>query len=78
MCVSVRLAWRTIEAAKLAISVADVSRIQVSVDIEKGGAPVFPATYTVGQFPQRRQIIGCKQRQSIFKREPLGAFNFFG
>jgi hypothetical protein len=75
MRVSIRLARRAIEAAKLAINVADVGGIEVAVNIEEGCAPVFSAPNAVSQLTKRRQVVCCKKCQSVFKRKSFAGFN---
>ena len=56
------LSGSAIESTKLAINVADVGGIEVSVHIEERGAAVFAAANAVSQFAKCRQIVGCEQR----------------
>jgi hypothetical protein len=39
---------------------------------------VTPATHRVRQFTQRRQIVSCVKRHTIFKRETLAGTRAFG
>src|SRR6185369_14668634 len=52
VCVSVGLPRCAVETAKLAISVTDVCRIEMSIDVEVGRAAMSLASHDVGQLPE--------------------------
>jgi len=55
--VSVRLARSSIEAAKLAVDVTDVSWIEMTVDVEVSDFPVSLPSDCVGEFAEPGQIV---------------------
>ena len=73
--VSIRLARRAKEPAKLSIGVTDVRRVQVAIDVEVRGAPVTSTTHEVGEFTERRQIVGRIKRDAVFERESFTGVN---
>ena len=54
MRVGVGLSRRAIKAAKLAVGVTNIRRIEVPIDVEISGAAVLAAANAVGEFAQRR------------------------
>src|SRR5690242_840858 len=69
VCISVRLSRGAKEAAKLAVGITNVGRVEVPVDVEIRGATVTPASDRIGEFAERRQV-GCFiKRNAIVERE---------
>src|SRR5687768_105116 len=54
MRVGVSLAGSAIEAAELTISVANVGRIEMAIDVEIGTSAVLSPAHSVGEFTQSR------------------------
>jgi hypothetical protein len=77
VCVSVGLPRGAVEAAKLAVGVTDICRIEVSIDIEVGRATVSSSADYVGQLTETRQIVRGVEHQTIFKRETFAARDEF-
>ena len=69
MCIGVRLTRRAEEAAELAVDIADVCRVEVTVDVEICRASVPRATDGVGEFAQRVEIICVKESDAVVERE---------
>src|SRR6478672_2368495 len=67
MRVGVGLSRCAIKAAKLAVGVANIRRIEVAVNIEISGAAMLAAANAVGEFAQGRQVVGCEQSDAVFK-----------
>ena len=76
MRVSARLSRGTIEAAELAIDIANVRRVEMPVHIEVRVPAVLLPAHEIGQFTQRGQIVGREKCQPICEREPLAASDF--
>jgi hypothetical protein len=74
--VSVGHARRAIEAAELAVGVADVRVVEMAVDVEVSAPPVEATTHGVGQLRERGQIVRRIQSHAVFKRQPLAGFDF--
>ena len=73
--IGVRLARGTKESAELAIDVTDIGRIEMPVNVEISGAPVPPAANRIGEFAQRIEVVGGKERDSICERKALAGLN---
>ncbi len=66
--IGVGLARRAKETAKLAINVANVRRIEMTIDVEVSRAPVFRSPDSVGKFAQRVEILGAEEGNAVVER----------
>src|SRR5947207_11218378 len=69
--VSVRLARSAIEAAELAVDVANIRRIEMPIDVEVSGAAVLLSTNCVGEFAQRVEVFGMEKSEAVIERQTL-------
>src|SRR5437763_1277683 len=69
--VSVRLARRAIEAAELAVDVANIRRIEMPIDVEVSGAAVLLSTHYIGQLAERVQVVGMEKGEAVIERQTL-------
>ena len=76
--VGVGLARRAVEAAELAVGVADVGLVEMAVDVEVGGAPVQAAADGVGEPAEGGHVFGREKREAVGERQPLAGFDFGG
>src|SRR5437016_7063129 len=72
--VSVRLARRAIEAAELAVDVANIRRIEMPIDVEVSGAAVLLSTHYIGQLAERVQVVGMEKGEAVIERQTLAGF----
>src|SRR5215212_1545904 len=71
VCVGVWLSRSAIEAAKLAIGVADVCRIEMPVNVEVSRAAMSLPSHEVRQFAECGKIVGCVQSDAIGEGESI-------
>ncbi|HEY9500598.1 MAG TPA: hypothetical protein VIR01_03075, partial [Pyrinomonadaceae bacterium] len=57
--------WSSEESAELAVGVTYVRWIEVPVDVKKSGAAVPFAASCISEFAKTRQIVRCKQGQTV-------------
>ena len=74
--VSIGLARRAKEPAELTIDIADIRRIEMTIDVKVSGPPMFPAPHVVGKFTQRVEIVGGKKGDAIFEGEAFAGFDW--
>jgi hypothetical protein len=67
MGVGIRLPRRAEEAAKFAIGVTDIRRIEMSIDVEVRGAPVPLPSHYVCQLSESRQIVSSIKSHTVFE-----------
>src|SRR6185503_9603999 len=58
VCISICLTRSTVETAKLTVGIADIRRIEMTVDVEISYFAVLVAAYFVCQFSESWKIIG--------------------
>src|SRR5215471_3955226 len=69
MGIGVGLPRRAEEAAELAIDVADVRRVEMTVDVKVCRASMLPSAHRVSEFAQGVEIIGVKECDAVLERE---------
>src|SRR2546422_458103 len=73
--VGIGLTRGAVKAAKLAVHIADVRGIEMTIDVEIGGAPVTAPAHRISQLAQGIQIIGTVKRYAIFESQPLAGLD---
>src|SRR5712671_5306452 len=75
MSVGVGLARRAKETAELTVDIADVRRIEMTIDVEVRSPSMFPAPHCIGKFTQGVEIICGKESYAVFERKTFAAID---
>ena len=73
VCVSIWLAWRAKETAKLAVGVTNVCGVEMAIDVEVSRTAVSSPAFAIRKFAECGKIRSRIQRDAIVERESFSS-----